>query len=95
LGIFIPIRPYFAALIMWYVFVYMVLKRKHMKNADTNKQEKKFPVREGSGDSSILHDKKPIAKDAYPRPEKKDKQAKNQSEFTEEQPNRKSPNSPE
>ena len=64
-----------------------------MKNK-SNEQEKKFPVREGREDSSILHDKKPPAKDAYPQAEKKDKQAKNQPEFTEEQPNRKSPNSP-
>jgi hypothetical protein len=62
-----------------------------MKN-DSNKQAKEFPVREGEENSSILHGKKPLAKDKYPQPEKKDKQAKNQPEFTEEQPNRKSPN---
>ena len=65
-----------------------------MKN-EPNKQEKKFPVREGQEDSSVLHDKKPLAKNAYPQPEEKDKQVKNQPEFTEEQPNRKSPSSPE
>ncbi len=64
-----------------------------MKNDSANKQVKKFPVREGEEDSSILHDKKPAAKDKYPQPEEKDKQAKNQPEFTEEQPNRKSPDS--
>ena len=61
---------------------------------NTNKQEKKFPVREGSENSSILNDKTPPAKDKYPQPEEKDKQVKNQPEFTEEQPNRKSPNTP-
>jgi hypothetical protein len=66
-----------------------------MENDNRNKQEKDFPVREGSAQSSILHDDDPIANDKYPRPEKKDKQAKNQPEFTEEQPNRKSPNTPE
>lgn len=66
-----------------------------MKNADTNKKQKTFPVREGSENSSILHDQKPLADDVYPRPGKKDKQADNQPEFTEEQPNRESPNSPE
>jgi hypothetical protein len=65
-----------------------------MKNEPTNKQGKEFPVREGGDNSSILHDKKPAAKDKYPQPEEKDKQVKNQPEFTEEQPNRKSPNSP-
>ena len=64
-----------------------------MKN-NSHKEEKKFPVREGSEDSSILHNKKPPVKDTYPQTEKKDKQAKNQPEFTEEQPNRKSPDSP-
>ena len=65
-----------------------------MKN-DTNKQAAKFPVREGKEESSVLHDKKPISKNAYPQPEEKDKQAKNQPEFTEEQPNRKSLSTPE
>lgn len=64
-----------------------------MKN-DTNKQEKKFPVREGKEESSVLHDKKPNLTHAYPEPEEKDKQVKNQPEFTEEQPNRKSPSTP-
>ena len=59
-----------------------------------NKQEKKFPVREGKENSSILHDKKPPAKDQYPQPAQKDKQVKNQPEFTEEQPNKESPNTP-
>ncbi|MEP7279326.1 MAG: hypothetical protein ABI813_11830 [Bacteroidota bacterium] len=63
-----------------------------MKNKDTNRREKKFPVREGGEDSSILHDKKPPVKDSYPQPQQKDKQQKTQPEFTEEQPNRKSPN---
>jgi hypothetical protein len=62
-----------------------------MKN-DTNKQAKEFPVREGGENSSILHDKKPAPKNKYPRTEEKDKQANNQPEFTEEQPNRESPN---
>jgi len=62
-----------------------------MKN-DSNKQAKEFPVREGKENSSILHDKKPLTKDKYPQPAEKDKQAKNQPEFSEEQPNRKSPN---
>ena len=62
-----------------------------MKN-DSNKQAKEFPVREGEENSSIVHDKKPPAKGKYPQPEEKDRQAKNQPEFTEEQPNRKSPN---
>jgi hypothetical protein len=65
-----------------------------MKKDDSNEQVKNFPVREGSENSSVLHDKKPAAKDKYPYPEKKDKQVKNQPEFTEEQPNLKSPNSP-
>ena len=64
-------------------------------NNDTNKQEKKFPVREGKEESSILHDKKPAPKNSYPQPEEKDKQVKNQPEFTEEQPNRESPNTPQ
>jgi hypothetical protein len=68
----------------------MLLQKTVMKN--TNKQEKEFPVREGDDNSSVLHDKKPVAKNEYPRLEKKDKQAKNQPEFTEEQPNRKSSN---
>lgn len=59
-----------------------------------NKPEKKFPVREGSEESSILHDKQPLVKGNYPEEEKQDKQADNQPEFTEEQPNRISPNSP-
>jgi hypothetical protein len=63
-----------------------------MKNG-TNEQEKEFPVREGGENSSVLHDKKPQKKDSYPQPEEKDKQVKNQPEFTEEQPNRTSPNS--
>ena len=46
-----------------------------MKN-DSNKQAKEFPVREGEENSSILYDKKPLAKDKYPQPEEKDKQAK-------------------
>jgi hypothetical protein len=65
-----------------------------MKNENANKQVKEFPVREGEENSSILHDKTPVAKDKYPQPEEKDKQVKNQPEFTEEQPNKKSPNSP-
>ncbi|MEP6747252.1 MAG: hypothetical protein ABJB86_05985 [Bacteroidota bacterium] len=65
-----------------------------MKNNNTNKQEKEFPVREGGDNSSILHDKKPAGKNTYPQPEQKDQQADNQPEFTEEQPNRESPNSP-
>ena len=60
-----------------------------------NKQAKAFPVREGKEESSVLHDKKPLAKNSYPQPEEKDKQANNQPEFTEEQPNRKSANTPE
>jgi len=64
-----------------------------MKNIDSNKQEKEFPVREGSEGSSVLHDNKPSPKNKYPHPGTKDKQVKNQPEFTEEQPNRKSPNS--
>ena len=63
-------------------------------NDNSNKQAKEFPVREGSENSSILHDKNPQAKNTYPHPEEKDKQAKNQPEFTEEQPNKKSPNTP-
>ncbi len=59
------------------------------------KNDEKYPVREGKEESSILHDKKPVAKDAYPNPPEKDKQVKNQPEFTEEQPNRKSPSTPE
>ena len=62
---------------------------------NTNKQEKKFPVREGKENSSVLHDKKQPVKNAYPQPEEKDKQADNQPEFTEEQPNRKSPSTPD
>ncbi len=63
-----------------------------MKN-DTRQQEKQFPVREGSEESSILHDKQPPPKNKYPQPEEKDKQVQQQPEFTEEQPNRTSPNS--
>jgi hypothetical protein len=59
-----------------------------MKNSDANKQEKEFPVREGSEKSSVLHDQKLVSENDYPRPEQKDVQAKNQPEFTEEQPNR-------
>lgn len=64
-----------------------------MKN-DTQQQEKQFPVREGSEESAVLHDKQPPQKNKYPQPDEKDKQAKQQPEFTEEQPNRTSPNSP-
>jgi hypothetical protein len=69
-------------------------KNTRMKNDNTAKQAKEFPVREGGENSSILHGKKPVAKDKYPQPEEKDKQVKNQPEFTEEQPNKKSPNNP-
>ena len=65
-----------------------------MKN-DSNKQAEKFPVREGQENSSVLHDKKPRAKNTYPQPEEKDKQSDNQPEFTAEQPNRPGPNSPQ
>ena len=60
---------------------------------NTNKQEKEFPVREGTEQSSILHDKNMPSKNKYPRLDEKDKQVKNQPEFTEEQPNKESPNS--
>ena len=78
---------------MWYVFLYLLGKLQGMKN-DSNKQAEKFPVREGQENSSILHDKKSPVKNTYPQPEEKDKQSDNQPEFTEEQPNRPSPNSP-
>jgi hypothetical protein len=61
---------------------------------DTNKQAAEFPVREGSEESSILHDKEKPRKNSYPEPSTEDKQAKNQPEFTEEQPNKKSPTQP-
>jgi len=61
---------------------------------DTNKQVKKYPVREGTEQSSILHDKEQPPENTYPRPEEKDKQVKNQPEFTEEQPNKKTANNP-
>lgn len=61
---------------------------------DTNKQAKEFPVREGGENSSILHGKKPVDENKYPRRDEKAKQANNQPEFSEEQPNRKSPNTP-
>lgn len=57
--------------------------------------DKKFPVREGTEESSILHDPKPAPKNTYPKPDEGDIQVNNQPEFTEEQPNRKSPNTPE
>ncbi len=60
-----------------------------MKN-HVNEQTKKFPVREGKEESSVLHNKQTV-KNKYPQPEVKDKQADNQPEFTEEQPNRKNP----
>ena len=62
---------------------------------NSNKQAPAFPVREGTEGSSILHDKQPPAKNKYPQKEEKDKQAADQPEFSEEQPNRKSPNSPQ
>ena len=62
-----------------------------MKNKNSNQQVKKFPVREGSEEGSVLHDPEPPAKNVYPQPEQKDRQVKNQPEFTEEQPNRESP----
>jgi hypothetical protein len=61
---------------------------------NTNQQEKEFPVREGSEESSVLHDKQPPQKNKYPQSEEKDKQVQQQPEFKEEQPNRRSPNSP-
>ncbi|MEO5684199.1 MAG: hypothetical protein ABIQ88_16280 [Chitinophagaceae bacterium] len=61
---------------------------------DTNKHAEKFPVREGKEESSILHGKKPASKNTYPQLEEKDTQAKTQPEFTEEQSNRKSPDTP-
>jgi hypothetical protein len=69
------------------------MKTKYMKN-NTNQQPAKFPVREGTEESSVLHDKQPPQKNKYPQPEEKDKQVQQQPEFTEEQPNRKSPTSP-
>ncbi|MEO6313807.1 MAG: hypothetical protein ABIU63_08885 [Chitinophagaceae bacterium] len=63
-------------------------------NNERNEQEKKFPVREGTEQSSILHDKKQDDKDNYPNLDEKAKQVKNQPEFTEEQPNIESPNTP-
>jgi len=65
-----------------------------MKNK-SNLQADKFPVREGQENSSILHNKKPPAKNTYPQRAEKDKQADNQPEFTEEQPNRKTGNHPQ
>jgi len=64
-----------------------------MKNK-TDRHPKKFPVREGQNNSSILHDQKPPAKNTYPHPKEKDKQLDNQPEFTEEQPNRKTDSTP-
>lgn len=61
---------------------------------NSSKPATKFPVREGTADSSILHDKDQPEKNNYPKPEEQDVQVKNQPEFIEEQPNRKSPNSP-
>ena len=63
-----------------------------MKN-NASQQVDKFPVREGSEESSVLHDKKPPQKNKYPQSEEKDKQVQQQPEFTEEQPNHESPNS--
>ena len=64
-----------------------------MKNDDTNKQVEKFPVREGQvDDGSGLDDKNPPLKGKYPRPSTGDTQQNNQPEYTEEQPNRTSPN---
>jgi len=59
---------------------------------NSNEQEKHFPVREGTAESSILHDKKPPEK-TFPEPEIKI-QEKNQPEYSEEQPNRNSPSTP-
>lgn len=66
-----------------------------MKKQLNTEQEKKFPVREGTEQSSVLNDKKTLEDNKYPQPTTKDKQVKNQPEFTEEQPNRKSPNTPQ
>lgn len=63
-----------------------------MKN-NHQQPAKQFPVREGTEESSVLHDRQPPLKNKYPQPAEKDTQAQQQPEFTEEQPNRKSPNS--
>jgi len=54
-----------------------------------NKSGYKLPVREGKETSSVLHDKKPPAKNKYPRSTVKDIQEKNQPEFIEPSPERK------
>ena len=75
-------------------FFILYAKTIGMKN-DNDKQSPAYPVREGTEDSSILHGKHPPANNKYPQKEEKDKQVAGQPEFTEEQPNRKSPNSPQ
>ncbi len=75
------------------LFYTVVENIEHMKKDDSNKQLEKFPVREGTGDDgSGLKGKTPPVKGKYPLPEVGDVQANNQPEYTEEQPNRTSPN---
>ncbi|MGC3979221.1 MAG: hypothetical protein QM751_13920 [Paludibacteraceae bacterium] len=55
-----------------------------------NKQAAKFPVKEGEEQGSILAGSPSSGHNRYPQPLLKDRQNKNQTEFIEEQPNRKS-----
>jgi hypothetical protein len=54
------------------------------ENAQANS---KSEVREGQGNSSILHDKSDTTDDAYPELEKKDRQQKAQDEFLKKKSN--------
>ena len=60
----------------------------------SKKQAEEFPVREGTENSSVLNGQDPLLKDGYPRPDRADHQHNTQPEYTEEQPNRPSPNDP-
>ncbi len=60
-----------------------------MKKNIGSKASKKFPVREGQENSSILGKEDADHKKKYPWPQEKDKQANNQPEFIESQGNKK------
>jgi len=60
-------------------------------DSQKNKQEEKYPVREGSEESSILHDKDPQPKNTYPQKKEGDKQVDIQPEYIDGQPNKKRP----
>jgi hypothetical protein len=60
-------------------------EKKSLPGKDDTKQ--KYQVREGKEDSAASHEKEGLNSEAYPLPEEKDKQVKNQPEFIERNTN--------